>query len=92
MVSETAQEFCSREYDYVVVGGGTAGLVVAARLSEASIAQVGVIEAGQNRLNDPLIDVPGLFIRNLGRPEVDWNFMTVPQVMTRDSFGPRTVF
>ena len=38
------------EFDYVVVGGGTAGAVVAARLSEAPSRQVCLIEAGPSDL------------------------------------------
>lgn len=38
-------------YDYVIVGGGTAGIVLATRLSEDAAATVVVVEAGENRLN-----------------------------------------
>lgn len=37
-------------FDYVIVGGGTAGLVLAARLTEDSTVQVVVLEAGEKRL------------------------------------------
>lgn len=43
------------------MGGGTAGLVLAARLSESGTHTVGVLEAGGSGLGDPLIDVPGMF-------------------------------
>lgn len=33
-------------YDYVIIGGGTAGLTLAARLTEDNFASVAVIEAG----------------------------------------------
>ena len=48
----TIYEFTSQAYDFVVVGGGTAGLVVAARLTENPDVKVGVIEAGENLMND----------------------------------------
>jgi len=55
----TPEEFTSRPYDFVIVGGGTAGLTLAARLSEDGKTTVGVIEAGGNHLGDPLVDTPG---------------------------------
>lgn len=44
------EEFTHQKYDYVVVGGGTAGLCVAARLTENPDVTVGVIEAGADRM------------------------------------------
>lgn len=38
-------------FDYVIIGGGTAGLVLAARLSENPAIQVVVLEAGEKRLD-----------------------------------------
>lgn len=76
----SAEDFVKQDYDYVICGGGTAGLVVAARLTENPDVTVGVIEAGKNRLEDPLVDTPALFLQMLGNPEYDWNYMTVPQV------------
>ncbi|QRV77531.1 GMC oxidoreductase [Ceratobasidium sp. AG-Ba] len=72
-------EFCASEFDYLVVGGGTAGLVVAARLSEDPAVRVGVLEAGQYVPDDPTINVPGYFGRSIGNPNLDWGFLTVPQ-------------
>lgn len=53
------KEFLSRPLDYLIVGGGTAGLCLAARLSEDRDAIVGVLEAGEYNPNVPVIDVPG---------------------------------
>ena len=63
----------------VVLGGGTAGLVVAARLTENPEVTVGVLEAGPNKLDDILIDTPGLFPQLLNNPAYDWRFHSVPQ-------------
>lgn len=53
------KEFLSRPLDYLIVGGGTAGLCLAARLSEDRDTIVGVLEAGEYNSNVPVIDVPG---------------------------------
>jgi len=74
--------FLSQAFDFVIVGGGTAGLLLAARLTENPDVTVGVLEAGKNRLGDPLVDTPAAFIHMLGNPEYDWNYRTVPQVRT----------
>lgn len=55
------KEFTSHQYDYVVVGGGTAGCVIAARLTENPNITVGVIEAGENRMDDANVATPSLY-------------------------------
>ncbi|PVH90363.1 GMC oxidoreductase, partial [Periconia macrospinosa] len=65
-------------YDYVIIGGGTAGLVLANRLSENSDVTVAVLEAGGNTTADPKIAVPALFTSALAS-ELDWNIPSVPQ-------------
>lgn len=72
-------------FDYIVVGGGTAGLVVASRLSEDKGVRVLVVEAGADRSADPLVLCPGLVAGLYGKDEYDWNFSSVPQVSTRVS-------
>lgn len=70
----------SQKFDYIVIGGGLAGLVVASRLSEDEQKKVLVIEAGANRIGDPNIDTPGLMTTLYEDPKYDWEFMSVPQV------------
>ncbi|KAF8140819.1 alcohol oxidase [Mycena galopus ATCC 62051] len=67
-------------FDYVVVGGGTAGLVVAARLVENPAIRVCVLEAGEDVTKNLDAMVPGFGFKNLGQPKVDWGFMGSPQV------------
>ncbi|MCJ1403253.1 hypothetical protein MMC11_006476 [Xylographa trunciseda] len=67
------------EYDFIIVGGGTAGLVLANRLTENPEIQVVVVEAGADRLNDPKITIPGLLPTLYDDPLYDWSFTTVPQ-------------
>lgn len=74
------ENFLGQQFDFVIVGGGTAGLVVAARLSENPKVQVGVLEAGPAHLGDPMILTPALYPKLLGNPEYDWIHRSVPQV------------
>ncbi|RFU24646.1 hypothetical protein B7463_g11689, partial [Scytalidium lignicola] len=81
----TAEKFASSSYDYVIIGGGTAGLVLAARLTEDPSISVGVIEAGENRTDDPLVLIPGFHVKLYEDPKYDWMFKTVPQKYVRNT-------
>ncbi|KDQ10631.1 hypothetical protein BOTBODRAFT_35960 [Botryobasidium botryosum FD-172 SS1] len=73
------QEVANKTFDYVIIGGGTAGLVVAARLSEDPSVTVCVLEAGSANLDEPAILVPVQYGIHIGNPQFDWAFMTTPQ-------------
>ncbi|KAJ0424729.1 GMC oxidoreductase-domain-containing protein [Aspergillus carlsbadensis] len=77
------EEFTQTSFDFIICGGGTAGLVIAARLSEDPSVTVGVIEAGKYRIDDPLIDTPAAVLQLFETPEYDWCMYTAPQTGNR---------
>jgi choline dehydrogenase-like flavoprotein len=65
-------------YDYIVVGGGTSGLVVANRLSEDRNTSVLVIEAGSSVYNNPNVTDTTGYGKAFGT-DIDWAYQTVDQ-------------
>jgi len=65
-------------YDYIVTGAGSAGCVMAARLSESGKYRVLLLEAGPPDTN-PWIHIPLGFARTYVNPSINWMFETVPQ-------------
>ena len=65
-------------FDFVVVGGGTAGCVLAARLSEDPQHTVCLIEAGGSG-RSVFVDVPGAIVLAQRSEALNWRFQTVPQ-------------
>ena len=67
------------EFDYIIVGGGSAGCVLAARLSEDPSVRVALLEAGGT--NDRLLNrVPtGAAVHIINRNACNWAFSTTPQ-------------
>jgi choline dehydrogenase len=64
-------------YDYVIVGAGSAGCVLAARLSEDPAVRVALVEAGSSD-DAPEIHVPVAFPQ-LFKTKFDWDFATEPE-------------
>ena len=82
------------EYDYIVVGGGSAGSVIASRLSEDKERKVLLLEAGYHWTENPDLHVPARWL-DLENTKLDWEYYTEPQNVSclgmkeRRSFWPR---
>ena len=72
--------------EYIVVGAGSAGCVLAARLSQDG-ARVVLLEAGPKDRN-PFIHIPAGVSRVFQRPELNWGYHTEPE----DASGQRSIF
>jgi choline dehydrogenase-like flavoprotein len=65
-------------FDYVIVGAGSAGCVLANRLSEDPSVRVALLEAGGKDRN-PWIHVPAGYYRNFTNPDITWQFGSGPE-------------
>ena len=68
----------SRAFDYVIVGAGSAGCVLANRLSEDPDVTVALLEAGGRDLN-PWIHIPSGYYKNILNPKITWQFGSGPE-------------
>ncbi|MBN8926518.1 MAG: choline dehydrogenase [Rhodospirillales bacterium 69-11] len=77
-------------FDYIVTGAGSAGCVLAARLSESGRHRVLLLEAGPRDTN-PWIHIPLGFARTFVDPKVNWKFESQPQpqLANRQLYLPR---
>ena len=64
-------------FDYIIIGAGSAGCVLANRLSESQQNKVLLIEAG-GKDNNPWIHIPVGYYKTMHNPSVDWCYKTEP--------------
>lgn len=72
-----AGQIAMKKHDYIIVGAGAAGCVLAARLTEHPSTSVLLLEAGHERRN-PLLSIPVGEVLLMGNPRYDWCFATQP--------------
>ena len=60
-------------FDYIIIGAGSAGCILANRLSESGKYSICLIEAGPSDYN-PFIHIPAGFIKTLYNPKVNWMY------------------
>ena len=79
-----------KQYDYVIVGAGSAGCVLANRLSENPKISIAVIEAGPSS-NSWKVDMPSALLYTMHDPKVNWKYYSEPEpfLNNRKIFCPR---
>lgn len=73
----------SSVYDFIVVGAGSAGCVLAARLSASGRHRVLLLEAG-GRDSSPWIHIPAGYVKSIGDPRVNWLSQSEPEPTLND--------
>ena len=70
----------AEQFDYIIVGGGSAGSALAARLSADPTTRVLVLEAGRpDYVWDPFIHMPAALTFPIGSRFYDWQYSSEPE-------------
>ncbi|EKM59944.1 uncharacterized protein PHACADRAFT_250766 [Phanerochaete carnosa HHB-10118-sp] len=79
-----AEQLNNQFFDYIIAGECTAGLTLAARLTEDPNVKVLVLEAGQANIDDPQLLRPAIFGSHLGNDSYSWHHKTIKQKYVED--------
>ena len=70
-------------FDYIIIGAGSAGCVLANRLSANPETRVLIVEAGKGQ-SDPRVKIPAGILAMYGRPRFDYGYVGTPQPELND--------
>ncbi|KAJ8468739.1 hypothetical protein ONZ51_g9450 [Trametes cubensis] len=84
-MTATIEDVASKSFDYIICGGGTAGLTLAARLSEDPNVSVLILEAGGANIGLTDILRPASYATILGNPQCAWDYTTIKQRGSKDT-------
>jgi choline dehydrogenase len=70
-------------FDYIIIGAGSAGCVLANRLSADPTNRVLLLEAG-GKDSHPLIHIPAGFVKTMNNPRYNWAFESEPEEGTKN--------